>query len=106
MVFLAFLALKRNGQIVLAGDPKQLGPFVMSKFSEANGLQQSMLLRFINCPPYKRDSSIFLEHNGYNPKIITHLTQNYRSLPEIVHTYSTLFYESLLKATVRVVKKI
>lgn len=96
--------LTRDGQVVLAGDPKQLGPVVLSTLSRTYGLGQSMLSRFINYPSYERNPTMFLEHNGYNPKVITHLIQNYRSLPEIVNCYSKLFYNSLLVATVSVVE--
>lgn len=59
-----------------------------------------MLSRFINYPSYLRDTNFFPEHNGYNPKLITHLIENYRGLPEIVLNYNTLFYKSLLVPTV------
>lgn len=85
---------------MLAGDPKQLGPVLMSNIAKYSGLGQSMLLRFINYPSYLRDPEMFPEHNGYNPKVITHLVKNYRSVPEILHNYSKLFYKSLLVATV------
>lgn len=85
---------------MLAGDPKQLGPVVMSLLAKESGLGQSMLARFINYPSYQKNPPIFPEYNGYNPKVITHLILNYRSLPEIVHNYSKLFYNSLLVATV------
>lgn len=101
----ALLDPLRDGQVILAGDPKQLGPVVMSLLARNAGLGQSMLARFINYPPYQRNSVIFPEHNGYNPKVITHLTRNYRSLPEIVHIYSKLFYHSLLIATVSCTNK-
>lgn len=90
----------KDGQVILAGDPKQLGPVVMSLLAKKSGLGQSMLNRFINYPSYLRDPNIFPEYNGYNPKVITHLVNNYRSLPEIVNLFSTLFYKSLLVATV------
>lgn len=85
---------------MLAGDPKQLGPVVLSMLAKNNGLGQSMLARFVNYPSYQKDVNIFPEFNGYNPKVITHLISNYRSLPEIVNIYSKLFYNSLLVATV------
>lgn len=94
----------KDGQVILAGDPKQLGPVVMSILAKKNGLGQSMLSRFINYPSYQRDPNIFPEFNGYNPKVITHLINNYRSLPEIVNLFSNLFYKSLLKATVSIMK--
>lgn len=96
----AFLDPYRDGQVVLAGDPKQLGPVLMSNLAKYSGLDQSMLLRFINYPLYQRNPDMFPDHNGYNPKVITHLIQNYRSVPEILHNYSKLFYNSLLVASV------
>lgn len=88
----------RDGQVILAGDPKQLGPVVLSRL--AKDLGQSMLARFISYSLYQRNCNIFPEYNGYNSKLITHLIQNYRSLPEIVDNFSSLFYSSLLEATV------
>jgi len=102
MKFTAFLDPYRDGQVVLAGDPKQLGPVVMSTLAKNLGLGQSLLARFINYPSYLRDHNLFPEHNGYNPKIITHLIRNYRSLPEIVDNFSKLFYQSLLVTTVSI----
>ncbi|VVC46259.1 P-loop containing nucleoside triphosphate hydrolase [Cinara cedri] len=88
-----------QGQVVLAGDPKQLGPVIMSRLVKTAGLGQSMLARLINFPSYMRDPVCFQEYNGFNPKVITHLVQNYRSLPEIVNNFSKLFYNSFLVAT-------
>lgn len=90
----------RGGQLVLAGDPQQLGPVVMSISANITGLGQSLLARLINYPSYMRDPVVFQEYNGFNPKVITHLIRNYRSLPEIVNCFSKLFYNSLLVATV------
>ncbi|CAH1736197.1 unnamed protein product [Aphis gossypii] len=97
---LSFLDPYRDGQVVLGGDPKQLGPVVMSFLAKDCGLGLSMLSRFINYPSYLRNNDVFPEHNGYNPKLITHLTHNYRALPEIVLNYNHLFYQSLLVPTI------
>ncbi|XP_025191199.1 probable RNA helicase armi [Melanaphis sacchari] len=97
---LSFLDPYRDGQVVLAGDPKQLGPVVLSNLASQSGLGLSMLSRFINYPSYLRDTNNFPEHNGYNPKLITCLIQNYRALPEILLNYNTFFYESLLVPTI------
>lgn len=92
---------RRDGQVILAGDPKQLGPVVLSLLAKHHGgLGLSMLSRFINYPSYLRDIDSFPEYNGYNPKLITHLIQNYRSLPEIMLNFNKLFYKSLLVPTV------
>ncbi|XP_050442332.1 probable RNA helicase armi [Adelges cooleyi] len=96
---LSFLDPFRDGQVVLAGDPKQLGPVVMSTLAKNSGLGQSMLARFIHYPSYSRDPDLFPDNNGYNPRVITHLIRNYRSLPEIVDVYNKMFYDSLLVAT-------
>lgn len=97
---LAFLDPYQGGQLILAGDPQQLGPVVLSKLAHSSGLGQSMLARLINYPSYLRDPEFFQAYNGFNPKLITHLIKNYRSLPEIVHNFSKLFYKSLLVAAV------
>jgi len=89
-----------GGQVVLAGDPKQLGPVITSSPAKSNGLGLSMLARFINYPSYMRDPNLFPEYNGFNPRVITYLIQNYRSLPEIIHNFSKLYYNSLLEPTV------
>lgn len=92
----------QDGQLILAGDPQQLGPVVLSRLAKTSGLGQSMLARFIHYPSYQRLPDIFPESNGYNPKVLTHLIHNYRSLPEIVDVYNPMFYSSLLCATVSV----
>lgn len=84
----------------MAGDPNQLGPDVFSTLAKSYGLGQSMLARFIDHALYRKNLRLFPENYGFNPKIITHLKKNYRSLPEIVHNFSELFYDSLLETTV------
>ncbi|XP_050439333.1 probable RNA helicase armi isoform X2 [Adelges cooleyi] len=95
---ISFLDTLRDGQVIMAGDPKQLGPVVLSTLAKRSGLGQSMLARFIHYPSYKRDVDLFPHNNGYNPRVITHLIRNYRSLPEIVDVFNKLFYDSLLTA--------
>lgn len=93
--------LNKDNQVIFAGDPKQLKPVVISLSAKENGLGKSMLDRFINSSIlYKRDYYSFPKENGFNPKLITHLVENYRSLPEIVEIFSSLFYDNIVKATV------
>lgn len=106
LIFIVFLNPRQGGQLVLAGDPKQLGPVVFSLLAKHNGLGQSMLARIINYPPYIRDPNLFSEYNGFNPRVITHLIINYRSLPEIVHNFNKFFYDSLLISTVSTSKHV
>ncbi|GLG97996.1 Probable RNA helicase armi [Gryllus bimaculatus] len=84
------------GQAILAGDPLQLGPVVNSRVCSEFGLGYSYLARILNSHPYQRDTSAFSQFYGYNPKLVTKLVMNYRSLPEILNLPSTLFYDSQL----------
>ncbi|XP_043284059.1 probable RNA helicase armi [Venturia canescens] len=83
-----------HGQIVLAGDPMQLGPVVNSKLASHFGLGESFLSRLLHQFPYQRDNQGF-EH-GYDPRLVTKLVYNYRSLPEILELPNSLFYDSEL----------
>ncbi|KAJ6650187.1 putative RNA helicase armi, partial [Pseudolycoriella hygida] len=97
MVPISFVE-KQLGQIILAGDPMQLGPIILSRYAAARGLEQSFLVRLLNRPIYKADSERF--KNRYDPRLVTRLVYNYRSLPSILSIYSELFYDKDLKAMV------
>ncbi|KAM4618202.1 RNA helicase Mov10l1 [Polymixia lowei] len=81
---------ERDGQIVLAGDPCQLGPVVKSKLASAFGLGVSLLERLMANPLYSR------EDWGYNPKLVTKLIYNYRSHEALLRLPSKLFYQGEL----------
>lgn len=55
-----------------------------------------MLSRF----PYVRDSQGFPDTGGYDPRLVTRLVYNYRSLPNVLKLSSDLFYDGQLIATV------
>ncbi|KAK0163342.1 hypothetical protein PV327_007034 [Microctonus hyperodae] len=84
------------GQIILAGDPMQLGPVVNSRLAEYFGLGESFLIRLLQQFPYQRDTESY--EMGYDPRLVTKLIINYRSLPEILELPNTLFYDLELKA--------
>lgn len=86
------------GQIVLAGDPLQLGPVVQSGIAKNFGLNESFLSGLLRHFPYQRDPNGFETY--YDPRLVTKLVLNYRSLPEILELSSSLFYDSELKAQV------
>ncbi|XP_014225088.1 putative helicase mov-10-B.1 [Trichogramma pretiosum] len=81
-----------HSQLILAGDPKQLGPGIRSKLA-APILGKSMMERLMESEPYKKN-----EHNQYNPRYISKLIHNYRSHPAIIEVSNKLFYDNELKA--------
>ncbi|XP_070686569.1 RNA helicase Mov10l1 [Pempheris klunzingeri] len=84
------LVSERDGQIVLAGDPCQLGPLVKSKLATAFGLGVSLLERLMANSLYSRHNS------GYNPNLVTKLIYNYRSHEALLTLPSKLFYQGEL----------
>ncbi|KAM4574007.1 RNA helicase Mov10l1-like [Odontesthes bonariensis] len=81
---------ERDGQIVLAGDPCQLGPIVKSKLATAYGLGVSLLERLMANP-------LYCKHDwGYNSKLVTKLIYNYRSHEALLTLPSKLFYQGEL----------
>ncbi|XP_051916639.1 RNA helicase Mov10l1 [Hippocampus zosterae] len=86
------LISERDGQIVLAGDPCQLGPIVKSKTASAFGLGLSLLERLMANPLYAK------QEWGYNPNLVTKLIYNYRSHEALLTLPSKLFYHGELCA--------
>lgn len=89
---------KVKGQVVLAGDPKQLGPVVTSRIAEHFGFDKSFLERLIEHNYYL---PIFGPNkNAFDSRYVTKLKKNYRSLPSILAMYNDLFYDGQLEAEV------
>ncbi|OWF53196.1 putative helicase MOV-10 isoform X2 [Mizuhopecten yessoensis] len=83
------------GQVVLAGDPEQLGPILRSPFAIEYKLDVSLLQRYMTtCEVYKRTDTA--GGTGYDNRIITKLLQNYRSHPAILHLPNQSFYQGEL----------
>ncbi|CAM4596887.1 unnamed protein product [Leuciscus chuanchicus] len=80
------LLSEASGQIVLAGDPKQLGPVVKSRLAAVFGLGVSLLERLMGNPLYS------CSDRGYNPLLVTKLVYNYRSHEALLELPSRLFY--------------
>lgn len=54
---------KYSGQLILAGDPKQMGPIVLSIYARNRGFDRSLLDRLLHFPIYSNDNekvNIFL----------------------------------------------
>jgi superfamily I DNA and/or RNA helicase len=85
-------------QLVLAGDPKQLGPIVRSSLAKAFGFEVSLLERLMGRDVYARDEHSMATSGGYNSAFVTKLVNNYRSHPAILHLPNGLFYDGDLVA--------
>ncbi|XP_023487461.1 RNA helicase Mov10l1 isoform X1 [Equus caballus] len=86
-----------SGQIILAGDPMQLGPVIKSRLAMAYGLNVSMLERLMSRPAYMRDENAFGACGAYNPLLVTKLVKNYRSHSALLALPSRLFYHRELE---------
>lgn len=58
-------------QIVLAGDPMQLGPVIKSKLAAVYGLSSSLLERLLSRSLYLRDEDAFSACGSYNPLLVS-----------------------------------
>ena len=84
-----------RGQLVLAGDPKQLGPVIHHTLAKQLGLTTSLLERLMSRPLYQPDG----EHGGgYNSLVLTKLVQNFRSHEVLLRLPNNLFYDGELLA--------
>lgn len=75
--------------VVLAGDPRQLGPVIYSRDAESLGLGKSYLERLFECDYYCEGDENY----------VTKLVKNYRCHPEILDLPSELFYDGELVAS-------
>jgi RNA helicase armi len=85
---------KNKGQVILAGDPQQLGPILVSQVAKLCGFDKSLLERL-------SEHEFYQPLNGdFDNRFVTKLKKNYRSLPSILGIYNHLFYEGELEAEV------
>ncbi|CAG0899830.1 unnamed protein product [Darwinula stevensoni] len=91
------LVSPENGQIILAGDPLQLGPVLTSSYAKTYGLGLSLLERLCARVPYSRNEIRFQDHGSYDPLLVTKLVKNYRSHDAILNFYSSAFYAGELE---------
>ncbi|XP_036198908.1 helicase MOV-10 isoform X2 [Myotis myotis] len=89
-----------GAQLVLAGDPRQLGPVLRSPLAQKHGLGYSLLERLLTYNAlYKKGP------DGYNPQFITKLLRNYRSHPTILDIPNQLYYERELQPCANLVDR-
>uniref|UniRef100_A0A3B3ZT78 RNA helicase n=1 Tax=Periophthalmus magnuspinnatus TaxID=409849 RepID=A0A3B3ZT78_9GOBI len=93
IVPLAGLLHPETGQVVLAGDPKQLGPIIRSPLALKFGMGLSLLERLMtDLPLYQKTNGVF------DNRFVTKLLRNYRSHPAILEIPNELFYDRELQA--------
>eukprot|EP00526_Cylindrotheca_closterium_P000406 CAMPEP_0113660700 /NCGR_PEP_ID=MMETSP0017_2-20120614/33041_1 /TAXON_ID=2856 /ORGANISM="Cylindrotheca closterium" /LENGTH=890 /DNA_ID=CAMNT_0000575355 /DNA_START=492 /DNA_END=3164 /DNA_ORIENTATION=- /assembly_acc=CAM_ASM_000147 len=81
---------KEVGQLILAGDPKQLGPISNSDICRKYGLTMSLMERLTEREVYG------LQVDGKYPEaLLTKLVRNYRSHPSILKLPNEMFYQDL-----------
>lgn len=94
-------------QLVLAGDPMQLGPVIQSSFAEQHGLGISLLERLFARDVYRVPHAgaapaatmmSLVEDCEFEPLAMAMLTLNYRSHPEILRVPNARFYGHRLEA--------
>uniref|UniRef100_A0A7N8XQX8 RNA helicase n=1 Tax=Mastacembelus armatus TaxID=205130 RepID=A0A7N8XQX8_9TELE len=94
IIAIAGLLNPKNGQLVLAGDPKQLGPILRSPFALQHELGLSLLERLMNHNTLYQKC---LDSGHFDTRFVTKLLQNYRSHPAILKVPNELFYENELQ---------
>eukprot|EP00957_Ditylum_brightwellii_P205986 15346285-Ditylum_brightwellii.AAC.1 len=78
--------------MILAGDPRQLGPIITSDLCKKYGMDVSYMERLSGRPPYERG-----DDGTFRPSLITKLVQNYRSHPAILKLPNEMFYDNELQ---------
>ena len=85
--------LAPDGQLVLSGDPKQLGPVIHHGHAKTFGLATSFLERLMSREVYAR-----VADGEYSGHVLTKLVRNFRSHEELLHLPNELFYDGELVA--------
>ena len=85
-------------RLVMAGDPKQLGPVILSPLAQKHGLAVSTFERLIeSTPPYARVRDAQGHAIGpLDERYICKLLVNYRSHPSILKVPNAAFYDNEL----------
>ncbi|XP_017324243.1 putative helicase mov-10-B.1 [Ictalurus punctatus] len=92
IIAIAGLLRAETGQLVLAGDPKQLGPILRSPYAIKYGLGLSLLERLMTKNPlYEKTDT------GFNSNYVTKLLRNYRSHKAILKIPNEMFYDGELQ---------
>ena len=66
----SFVAASLPHQLVLAGDPHQLGPVLTSHHANSLGFSLSLMERVMSREPYLRDPAKYSDHGSYDPLMV------------------------------------
>ncbi|KAM3962458.1 putative helicase mov-10-B.1 [Aphomia sociella] len=83
--------LRTDGSLILAGDPLQLGPVIISHQAKEVGLGLSLMERL------KKYYSLYSDEQ-MNPNYMVMLRDNFRSHPDILQISNDLFYNGQLRS--------
>ncbi|KAK2861814.1 hypothetical protein Q5P01_001347 [Channa striata] len=94
VIAIAGLLDPNKGQLVLAGDPKQLGPILRSPLALQSGLGLSLLERLMRHNTLYQKTT---DSGHFDTRFVTKLLRNYRSHADILKIPNELFYENELQ---------
>ncbi|KAM9409052.1 putative helicase mov-10-B.1 [Pholidichthys leucotaenia] len=94
VIAIAGLLSPQKGQLVLAGDPKQLGPIIRSPFAIQYGLGLSLLERLMTENALYQEST---DSGHFDTRFVTKLLRNYRSHESILKIPNEMFYKNELQ---------
>ncbi|KAK5872123.1 hypothetical protein PBY51_012852 [Eleginops maclovinus] len=94
VIAIAGLLSAEKGQLVLAGDPKQLGPILRCNLAVQHGLGLSLLERLMRHNTLYQKST---DSGHFDTRFVTKLLRNYRSHAAILKVPNELFYENELQ---------
>jgi helicase MOV-10 len=87
------------GQMIMAGDPNQLGPVITSVVCQKFGMGTSYMERLVlTSPAYRNGDCEEGQDISYPPELVTMLVRNYRSHPAILKLPNEMFYHNKLIA--------
>ena len=89
------MKFNKKFQLILAGDPQQLGSIVHSPIAKQYGLEQSLLERLIIKNTFYSDRNEFLSQS-YDENYCVKLLNNYRSHRAIIEVPKKIFYDGAL----------
>ncbi|XP_041638997.1 putative helicase mov-10-B.1 isoform X2 [Cheilinus undulatus] len=94
VIAIAGLLSAGEGQLVLAGDPKQLGPIIRSRLALEHGLGLSLLERLMTQNDLYKERK---ETGHFDSRFVTKLLRNYRSHTAILKIPNEKFYNNELQ---------